>query len=294
MSFLDVLARGLGSPIGRAAGRGVGFVRGVVAIGVALALVTPAVAAALAQPPEPGDSPQWTLLGYVGPDGTAQPVLTGTEITYGTQDGRVFGNAGCNSYAGAFAGTGHAVSFSGIVATNRSCTAPTGIMEQEAAYLAALSRVARADLLPEALFLRDENGATLLEYFPRLQVTSLQGTTWTAEEYNNGRGGVVTLIEGTEITARFEDGRVAGSAGCNQYTAAYTLNGTAIEIGPGASTRMACLTPPGIMEQEAAYLAALQTARTYRIEGSRLILETADGARVASFVPVAIDRPVGE
>ena len=47
---------------------------------------------------------------------------------------------------------------------------------------------------------------------------------------------------------------------------------------------MACPSP-GRMEQEAAYLAALQTARVYRIEGSRLILETADGARVASFVP---------
>jgi len=41
------------------------------------------------------------------------------------------------------------------------------------------------------------------------------------------------------------------------------------------------------MEQEAAYLAALQTARVYRTEGSQLILETADGARVASFVPAA-------
>jgi hypothetical protein len=76
-----------------------------------------------------------------------------------------------------------------------------------------------------------------------------------------------------------------GSAGCNAYTASYTLNGNTIDIGPAASTRMLCSAPPGRMDQEAAYLAALQTARVYRIEGNRLILETADGARVASFVP---------
>ena len=38
------------------------------------------------------------------------------------------------------------------------------------------------------------------------------------------------------------------------------------------------------MEQEAAYLAALETARAYRIEARRLLLETATGARVASLI----------
>ena len=160
-------------------------------------------------------------------------------------------------------------------------------MEQEAAYLAALQRTARFDVAPDALVLRDDTGGVLLRFAPQPQ-TPLEGTTWSAQAYNNGRGGVVSLIAGTEITARFEAGRVGGSAGCNTYTASYTLNGSAIEIGPAISTRMACQSPPGRMEQEAAYLAALQTARVYRIEGSRLTLETADGAgSQASFPPPA-------
>jgi heat shock protein HslJ len=116
---------------------------------------------------------------------------------------------------------------------------------------------------------------------------ALEGTAWTAEAYNNGRGDVVSLVAGTAITARFEGGRVGGSASCNSYSAPYTLAGPAVEIGPAISTRRACTEPPGIMEQELAYLAALEAARAYRIDGNRLILETAAGTRAASFVPAA-------
>ena len=94
-------------------------------------------------------------------------------------------------------------------------------------------------------------------------------------------------LAGTRITARFADGSVAGAAGCNSYNAAYTLTGgpDTLRIGPVAATRMACAEPPGVMEQEAAYLAALPTAQSYRFEGPDLVLEPADGARVARYTP---------
>jgi heat shock protein HslJ len=226
----------------------------------------------------------WTLVEYQGTDGALQPVLAGTEITATFREGRLGGSAGCNSYGSIYSATGDALTLGEAVRTLRLCATPPGVMEQEAAYLAVLPRTTRLEIAPDALILRDASGGILLRFAPQPQ-TSLEGTAWTAQAYNNGRGGVVSLLAGTEITARFEGDRVVGSAGCNTYTAAYALNGNAIEIGPAATTRMACPVPPGRMEQEAAYLAALQTAREYRIEGNRLILETADGARVASFVP---------
>ena len=65
---------------------------------------------------------------------------------------------------------------------------------------------------------------------------------------------------------------MAGSAGCNQYNAGYTLgpDAGAISISPAASTRMFCSEPAGVMEQEAEFLAALQSAARYRIEGAQL------------------------
>jgi heat shock protein HslJ len=155
-------------------------------------------------------------------------------------------------------------------------------MEQEQAYLAALGRTATFTVTSSALTFRAANGSVLLSYGPQTQ-TPLQGTTWKADGYNNGRGAVVSVLAGTEITARFEAGSLTGSAGCNTYTGSYTVSGNAIQISPPASTRAFCSTPAGVMEQEAAYLAALPTARTYRIEGNRLFLEAIDGARVASF-----------
>ncbi|MCZ7589672.1 MAG: META domain-containing protein [Gaiella sp.] len=46
---------------------------------------------------------------------------------------------------------------------------------------------------------------------------------------------------------------------------------------------MLCDQPAGVMDQEAGYLAALETAATYRVEGSKLELRTADGAIAAQF-----------
>ena len=47
---------------------------------------------------------------------------------------------------------------------------------------------------------------------------------------------------------------------------------------------MMCPEPEGVMEQEAAYLAALPTATNYRVDGRSLALLSADGTYVVSFV----------
>ena len=52
-----------------------------------------------------------------------------------------------------------------------------------------------------------------------------------------------------------DDGTLSGFAGCNTYTGSFTLDGSAIDIGPLATTRMAC-QPPG-SDIEAVYLPAL-------------------------------------
>ena len=116
------------------------------------------------------------------------------------------------------------------------------------------------------------------------QSDELAGTSWTVIAYNNGQGGVVSTIIGTELTADFgADGTLSGSAGCNNYNAGYQVDGSSITIGPAITTRMACAEPAGIMEQEQAYLAALSTAATYQITGDRLEMRTAEGATVATF-----------
>jgi putative lipoprotein len=103
---------------------------------------------------------------------------------------------------------------------------------------------------------------------------------------NNGRGGVASLVEGTVVTAEFgTDGRVGGSGGCNRFSGEYTLEGDDLAIGPVASTRMACLEPEGVGQQESAYFAALARVASWSFREERLQLRAADGALQAEFRP---------
>lgn len=78
-----------------------------------------------------------------------------------------------------------------------------------------------------------------------------------------------------------------GRAGCNSYFASYRVNGSGISIGqPGATSRL-CTEPAGVMEQEAQFPAALQSALNFRIDGNKPAMRSvADQiAVVASRVP---------
>lgn len=108
---------------------------------------------------------------------------------------------------------------------------------------------------------------------------SLVGTSWTVISYNNGKGGVTTVLGGTTLTAAFgADGTVSGSSGCNTYSGPYSTQGTSIHIGLLVTTQMTCADPPGVMDQETQYLAAMQSAATYQTSGSQLKLFSGGGA----------------
>jgi heat shock protein HslJ len=127
------------------------------------------------------------------------------------------------------------------------------------------------------------NDKTILT-FSAVKPRPLTGTTWVLSWYNDGKGALVSVLAGSQITAQFgEDGQLAGSAGCNTYKATYTLDGDQISIGPAGTTRMLCAEPAGIMEQEAAYVAALSSATQYQIVGGELELLDDAGNRIEVY-----------
>ena len=58
------------------------------------------------------------------------------------------------------------------------------------------------------------------------------------------------VIPGTQITADFSNGQVAGVSGCNNYSAPYEMSDANLTTGVAAVTMMACGEPQGVMEQE--------------------------------------------
>lgn len=88
----------------------------------------------------------------------------------------------------------------------------------------------------------------------------------------DGSTEVGAAMGGKDITLEFiGDGRVAGSAGCNQYNASYTLNGSSISFLQPASTLMACF-PEIVMQNEAAFLQVLTAATEFELVGDTLTI----------------------
>jgi heat shock protein HslJ len=115
---------------------------------------------------------------------------------------------------------------------------------------------------------------------------ALAGVTWYLVAFNQG-GSSVNALPGTEITAFFDNqGTVAGSAGCNQYTAAYQVSLNNVHIGAPASTKMACSSPAGIMNQESAYLTTIQGASTFVIENDILTIMDSNGRAILTYSKV--------
>lgn len=217
----------------------------------------------------------WNLVSLNG-----ESLVPGTTITAEFRDdGKIGGTSGCNAYNASYELSGSSITIGPAMGTLMACPEP--IMDQETAYLGYLQDAARFAIKGETLTLTTGSGEDLVF---EAQNQELAGTSWTVVSYNNGKEAVVSVILGTEITAAFgDDARVTGSAGCNSYFAGYEMDGTSISIGPAGATEMFCGEPEGVMDQESQYLAALQSAATYSIQGSILEFRTASGALAVSF-----------
>lgn len=108
---------------------------------------------------------------------------------------------------------------------------------------------------------------------------SLNGSEWQLVTV-----GGAPAVAGAEATILFSVGKAMGTTGCNRYTGSYTEGGNGvIEFGPMASTMMACPGPQ--MQQEQAFLKALDEAAGYTLAEGRLTLKGANGDELAVFEP---------
>jgi heat shock protein HslJ len=106
----------------------------------------------------------------------------------------------------------------------------------------------------------------------------LEGTTWqlTAD------APLGVALAGAGVTARFEDGKLSGRSGCNEYNGTYEVDGDALTIGPNiASTDMACPAPQMAVEQ--AYLSRLPKVASFTIDVDTLTLADDGGETVLTY-----------
>lgn len=221
------------------------------------------------------DGTAWVLSALPG-----QALVADHLATLRFEGGKVAGSDGCNRFGGAYSAKGSELKVSAqLASTMMAC--PPEVDAQATAFVAALTGTATYRIAAGKLELLAADG-TLLATLDR-QAETLAGTAWRVTGINNGRQAVVSVLAGTEPTLAFgADGRASGSAGCNNFTAGYTAEGSKVTITAPASTRKMCAEPAGVMEQEQQFLAALATVATARVEGDRLELRRADGALAVS------------
>lgn len=250
----------------------------LIATGIAVASLFSVACTAMSPAADvPGlDGTAWVLSSLPG-----RTLVDGATATLRFEGGRASGTDGCNRYATSYTADGSRLKFDAAgAATMMAC--PPAIMEQARAFTSSLGATSSHRIEAGQLQLLGPDGAVVASFAPQSQ--ALAGTSWRVTGYNNGRQAVVSVLSGTQLSMSFAaDGRVSGSAGCNNFMGTYTASGSSLKFGPAATTRKMC-GQPGVMEQEQQFLKALESVATIRQEGDRAELRTADGALAVSLL----------
>ena len=222
----------------------------------------------------------WVLKSYDS-KGTARDVPRGLSIDALFEGAKVSGFSGVNTYQGEYELSGSSLTIGKVASTMMA--GPQDLMDIERGYLAGLEQTSSYTADAGTLALLDRNGQKLLVY-ARGETATLTGGTWNVISYYNGRDGIVSVINGTTLTAVFsDDGVLTGSTGVNDYRATYKTEGQKISVEPPAVTTGNSSPDPAAMQQQADYLAALPLAVSYGMKGDILEMRRPDNGYAVTF-----------
>ena len=270
---------------------------------------TQSPATTTAVPTVPPGSPivgSWVLESMVSA-GSPVVLVPGTTISalFGPE-GRISGSDGCNQYSGTYMVSGSQLQVSpALASTMMAC--PTQIMDQATTYTRILLVPASWQVSGDRLTI--QAGQSILVYVKQVPTPATTVPpvatpaappigSWdlTSMTYMSG-GSSVTVMPAGVINAIFgQDGKVQGYAGCNDYSAAYTTNGSSMAVSGTVKTTQSC---GGQLDtQERAYLGVLGTAARFENIGTQLTIYDAQtpgsklvykpGTATVSPIPTAI------
>jgi heat shock protein HslJ len=203
--------------------------------------------------------------------GADRPLVNGTRIRIGFEDGRMSASAGCNTMGGSYRIDGGLLVLDGLAMTEMGCDPDRHAQDDWlATFLGARPAVRLAG---NELAL--EGGGTIIRLLDREVADPdlpLSGTLWTVDSIITGDA-VSSVPAGVVATLRFTgDGQVAIQTGCNQGGGRVTVENGTLRFSDLVMTEMACAGPAGAMEH--AVLAVVQGAVpvSYEIEARSLTL----------------------
>lgn len=197
------------------------------------------------------------------------PLLPETNISLKISDPQFSGYGGCNDYGGQYelaASTG--VEFREIEMTAQACVSPAGVLDQEIAYLNALTEAARFRHTSDELILLDATGRERLVLAPIQRFTPapelLEGSRWVWVSENG-----VPISADPPAEIRFRQQVLTGFSGCRHFTGNYMLSEDEIAIPSLSMIEAGCDSASG-QEIENRFLNAIDLFDRYRFSGDDL------------------------
>ena len=230
----------------------------------------PVVAAPVNVPSQSLVGPTWLWTGTVTPVETIDVADPSRYTIDFFDDGTAGIGADCNRVMATWTADGQSITITPGPSTLAACPDDS----QADAFIQQLSSAAVFFFQGNDLFIDQVASAGTLRFIPSVlpqapvapeQPVEAPGLPFRVVSFGP-TGSEQPVIEGTLIDAVFDQtgGTVSGTSGCNNYSGPMNTTDGGFALGPFASTTMACPEPEGVMEQEAAYLAALAGATGFQ------------------------------
>ena len=206
----------------------------------------------------------WVLTSGTGPSGPLV-LVEGARVTIVFNGSQVSGQAACNQYGGTVAVAGNDVRFSAMSTTEMACAEP--IMSLEAAYWEAFALVTRVVRQGDTLTLAGQGARLDFELAPPIEDETLVGTSWTLDSLIFGEA--VSSVAGSPTLELRDDGTLAGSTGCREFTARYQVVGDEVQVTDLAATGTCSAE---LAQQDELVVGVLEGSFTVAIDGPSLTI----------------------
>ena len=144
------------------------------------------------------------------------------------------------------------------------------VMASEAAYLAALATVDRAERAGNSLVLRGPQVELRFALVPPVPDAALIGPVWVLESLIDGD--VVSSTAGQATVQLHPDGKLTASTGCRTVTGSYTVSGSHVDVTLDPFDAIGCADEVG--NQDTQVLAVLGGGFEVAIAGDSMTLST--------------------
>ncbi len=207
----------------------------------------------------------WRLTRLVG---AAVPARVGIELAF-LPSGRVTGSGGCNDLEGTWTYLGgDRLSMGDLTATRTSCPGAGG--RDERRFIQQLFLVTTFTLDGRELTMLTTEGQRLV-----FRADGRTGSELVGEWVLTAVGGAPAADLPRSTLSIAEGGSLSGTAGCNSFRGRYTIDDTEIRVRRVLAGLGTCADH--VMEQEVAFLAALEAGGSWSVDGDTLTIRDAGG-----------------